>query len=45
MKELLSQYRPKITYLENENNLVTALRNQIVSLEKEKLYFLKKKWK
>ena len=45
MKELLSQYRPKITYLENENNLVTALRNHTVSLEKEKLYFLKKKWK
>ena len=42
MKELLSQYTPKITYLENENNLVTALRNHIVSLEKEKCYFLKR---
>ena len=40
MKELLSQYTPKITYY--ENNLVTALRNHIVSLEKEKFYFLKR---
>ena len=31
MKELLSQYPPKSTYLENENNLITALRNHIAS--------------
>ena len=41
MKELLSQYPPKSTYLENENNLITALRNHIVSLENE-ILFLKK---
>ena len=31
MKELLSQYPPKSTYLENKNNLITALRNYIHS--------------
>ena len=41
MKELLSQYPPKSTYLENENNLITALRNHIVSPENE-IFFLKK---
>ena len=43
MKELLSQYPPKSTYLENENNLITALRNHIAS--KMKFYFSNKKWK
>ena len=41
MKKLLSQYPPKSTYLENENNLITALRNHIVSPENE-ILFLKK---
>ena len=41
MKKLLSQYPPESTYLENENNLITALRNHIVSLENE-ILFLKK---
>ena len=41
MKELLIQYPPKSTYLENENNLITALRNHIVNLENE-ILFLKK---
>ena len=27
MKELLSQYPPKSTYLQNENNLTSALKN------------------
>ena len=44
MKKLLSQYPPKSTYLENENNLITALRNHIVSLENE-ILFLKKEMK
>ena len=30
-KELLSQYPPKSTYLENKNNLITTLRNHIHS--------------
>ena len=41
MKELLSQNPPKGTYLENKNNLITALRNHISSLENE-ILFLKK---
>ena len=41
MKELLSQQPPKRTYLDNENNLITALRNHIVSLKNE-ILFLKK---
>ena len=41
MKERLSQYPPKSTYLQNESNLITALRNHIVSLENE-ILFLKK---
>ena len=41
MKELLSQNPPKGTYLENKNNLITALRNHISSLE-NKILFLKK---
>ena len=28
MKELLRQYSPKSTYLQNENNLISALKNQ-----------------
>ena len=35
MKELLSQYPPKSTYLQNESNLISALKNHIVSLENE----------
>ena len=41
MKEFLSQYLPKSTCLENENNLVTALKNHVVS--KMKFYFSKNK--
>ena len=44
MKELLSQYPPKSTYLQIENNLLTALRNYIVSFENE-ILFLKKEIK
>ena len=41
MKEFLSQYPPKRTYLQNESNLITALKSHIISLEKE-ISFLKK---
>ena len=41
MKETLSQYSPKSTYLQNENNLITASRNLIGSLENG-IFFLKK---
>ena len=41
MKETLSQYSPKSTYLKNEKNLITASRNLIVSLENG-ILFLKK---
>ena len=41
MKETLSQYSPKSTYLQNENNLITASRNLIGSLENG-ILFLKK---
>ena len=41
MKETLSQYSPKRTYLQNENNLITASRNLIGSLENG-ILFLKK---
>ena len=41
MKELLNQYPPKSTYLQNENKLITALKNLLVSLENE-ILFLKK---
>ena len=41
VKELLSQYPPKSTYLENENNLISALRKHIISLENEILFFKK----
>ena len=40
-KEFLSQYLPKSTCLENENNLIIALKNHVVS--KMKFYFSKKK--
>ena len=43
MKEFLSQYLPKSTCLENENNLIIALKNHVVS--KMKFYFSKKKKK
>ena len=39
--ELLSQYPPKRAYLQNKNNLISALKNHIVSLENE-ISFLKK---
>ena len=35
MKELLSQYPPKSKYLQNENNLISALKNHLLSLENE----------
>ena len=41
MKELLNQYPTKSTYLQHENNLITALKNHIVRLENE-ILFLKK---
>ena len=42
MKELLIQYPPKTTYLKNENRRITALRNHVVSLENEILFFRKR---
>ena len=44
VNDLLSQYPPKSTYLENENNLISALRKHIISLENE-ILFLKKEMK
>ena len=38
MRELLNQYPPKGIYLQNEKNLITALKNHIVSLENEILF-------
>ena len=40
----MRQYPPKNAYLQNENNLISALKNHIVSLE-NKILFLKKKKK
>ena len=39
MKELFSQYPPQSTYLQNVINLISALKNHIVSLVNEFLFF------
>ena len=35
IKELLSQYPPKSSYLQNGNNLMSPLKSQIAGLENE----------
>ena len=41
MKELLGRCPPKTTYMQNENKLISALKNHIVSTKNE-ILFLKK---
>ena len=44
MRELLSQYPPKSTYLQNKNNLISTLKKNMVRLENEnEILFLKKR--